>query len=74
MTTSTNTPTNSRTTAIKHLSTQASNLAALLSVIDLLEQAHQEDALWTCAIMAGRLADDVTAFADDLAGVFGSAA
>ena len=74
MSISTSTLTNSRSEAIKSLSKQASTLAALLSVIDLLEQTHQEDTLWTCASMAERMADDVAALADDLALTTGGAA
>ena len=64
---STTTPTQSRSIAIKRLSGQASTLAALLSVIDLLEPDHQHDALCTCASIAEELAQNIVAIIDGAA-------
>ena len=61
------TPAQSRSIAIKRLSGQASTLAALLSVIDMLEPDHQHDTLCTCAGIAEELAQNVVAIIDGAA-------
>ncbi|MES2935299.1 MAG: hypothetical protein V4805_17630 [Pseudomonadota bacterium] len=60
---STATPTPTQFDVIKRLAGQADTLGAYLSIIDVLEPAHQSAALARCVNMAEELASDVAAIA-----------